>query len=206
MGTFPTGARGRSRVDPRNPVAAAVCDRCSTKYNHTDLAWQFEYAGVQLQNKRILVCPRCMDIPNPQLLSYNPGADPLPIRDPRPRLEFEGYPPEIVVTTNAFTVGRLLVDSHGAAIIDENGNAIGVGPASWGTLIGANPIRGRLSFTLPWSFGIWLNPTGGPVAPGWPGCVFYAPGTYYEAFGAASQPALTYFSTIAGLLIVLQSQ
>lgn len=176
------------------------------KYNRSDLAWQFEYAGVQLQNKRILVCNRCMDVPNPQLLSYSPGADPLPIRDPRPRLVDEGFSPVVIVTTNAFTVGKLLTDSHGNLILDGDGNAIGVGPATWGTLIGANAARETLNFTLPAAFGLWLNPNGGPCAPGWPGSVFYAPGTYYEAFGAASQPAMNYFTTVAGLLIVVQSQ
>lgn len=206
MGTYPTGAKGRARVDPRSPVAYAICDKCGFQYSRTDLTFQFEYAGVQLRNTRFLRCQTCLDIPNAQLLSYSPGPDPLPVIDPRPRLNFEGYPPVIVVTTNAFTVGKLLVDSHGNLIIDEAGNAFGVGPSTWGTLIGANAARETLNFTLPSSFGLWLNPNGGPVAPGWPGAVFYAPGTYYEAFGAASQPAMNYFTTVAGLLVVVQSQ
>ena len=49
-------SHGRARVDPQNPEAFAVCDRCGFRRNHADLEWQHQYAGNQLVNRRILVC------------------------------------------------------------------------------------------------------------------------------------------------------
>ena len=60
-----------------------------------DLAWQFQYQGSGLINLRILVCPVCIDEPNPQLLSPRLPADPLPVANPRPEpyAVEEGGPP-----------------------------------------------------------------------------------------------------------------
>jgi hypothetical protein len=76
---------GRAAVSPTSPQAHAVCDRCGFRYLHRDLAWQYDWAGVQLLNKRILVCDTCLDIPQPngQKTIIIP-PDPLPIMDPRP--------------------------------------------------------------------------------------------------------------------------
>jgi hypothetical protein len=76
---------GRGKVSQTNPQALAVCDRCGFTYNHVDLAWQYDWAGIQLQNKRILVCDTCLDIPQPngQKTIIIP-PDPLPIMNPRP--------------------------------------------------------------------------------------------------------------------------
>lgn len=205
MGHFPTGAKGRARVDPRNPDAYAICDRCGFQTNRSQLTWEMQFAGVMLQNKRFLVCHGCLDIPNPQLLSYNPGADPLPIRDPRPRIDFEGFAP-IVIYTKAGLTPRVIVDGNGTPIVTSGGQMIGTSELVSRILIAANPERQRLSFMLPAAFGIWLNPTGGSAFPGASGASFYAAGSAYEAFDAASQPAMTYYTTIAGLLIVVESQ
>jgi hypothetical protein len=43
-----------------------------------------DWAGVQLINKRILVCPKCLDKPQQQLRAIVLPADPVPIRNPRP--------------------------------------------------------------------------------------------------------------------------
>jgi hypothetical protein len=80
-------ARGRVRISARNPRAAATCDRCGCRYNHSDLRWQHQWGGSTLQNLRILVCDRCLDVPNPQLRVFIMPPDPLPIRDPRPELD-----------------------------------------------------------------------------------------------------------------------
>ena len=71
-------------VDAGNPRARAVCDRCSFVYNHHQLRWQFQYAGPQLKNLRILVCESCYDLPNEQLRTIILPSDPVPISDPRP--------------------------------------------------------------------------------------------------------------------------
>lgn len=75
---------GRAQVNPSAPAAWGTCDRCSFIYLHSDLAWQWDYAGAGLINKRILVCRTCMDVPQPQLLSRILPPDPVPIQNPRP--------------------------------------------------------------------------------------------------------------------------
>lgn len=74
---------GRARTNPRSPSAFAVCDRCSFWFNRVDLQWQYDWAGASLVNKRILVCRRCLDIPQEQLRAIVVPADPVPIEQPR---------------------------------------------------------------------------------------------------------------------------
>lgn len=74
---------GRARTSSRSPQAFAVCDRCGMWYNHTNLNWQFDWAGASLINKRILVCRDCTDVPQNQLRAIVIPADPLPVRNPR---------------------------------------------------------------------------------------------------------------------------
>ena len=74
---------GRARVSSKNPQALAVCDRCSMWYNHSDLAWQYDWGGASLINKRILVCQPCNDIPQNQLRAIVLPADPVPVMNPR---------------------------------------------------------------------------------------------------------------------------
>jgi hypothetical protein len=75
---------GRAQVDPQYPSAFAVCDSCGFLYNHKDLQWQFEYAGLNLQNMRMLKCQRCLDIPQIQLQPVILPADPPPVINARP--------------------------------------------------------------------------------------------------------------------------
>lgn len=75
--------QGRARVSSRSPRAAGQCDRCGFLYSHSDLRWQFDYAGAGLINKRMLVCRRCEDMPQNQLRSFVIPADPMPIQNPR---------------------------------------------------------------------------------------------------------------------------
>ena len=79
---------GRARTSLSNPQAHAICDRCGFRYNHVDLAWQMDWAGPGVINKRLLVCPRCNDVPQEQLRSIVLPADPTPILNPRPQ-DFE---------------------------------------------------------------------------------------------------------------------
>ena len=53
--------KGRAEVDPDNPRAFGMCDRCKFQYNLYMLTWQYRYAGPKLLRKNILVCPTCLD-------------------------------------------------------------------------------------------------------------------------------------------------
>lgn len=205
MGSYPSGANGRANVDPRNPAAFGVCDRDGFRYNRNELVWQFEWSGNQLRNKRILVCKRCLDIPNPQLRSYSPPPDPIPIDNPRPDLSYMGLAPTIVYTIAGTTVVPVL-DGYGNPVLDGYGNWISSGQGLWGVLLPPGTGRSLVNFDLPASFGLWINPTGGVCSPGAPNCTFYAANTYFEEFGAVCDLGITYFTTIAGLLVVVQSQ
>jgi len=77
---------GRARTSSTNPQAHAVCDRCSFRYNHVDLRWQFDWRGAMIQNTRLLVCNSCYDEPQPQLRAIIVPADPVPISNPRVEL------------------------------------------------------------------------------------------------------------------------
>jgi hypothetical protein len=74
----------RVQVSARSPRAAGVCDRCGIPTNHYKLRWQFDWAGLRLQNLRVLVCDRCYDVPQRQLGAKILGPDPVPIFNARP--------------------------------------------------------------------------------------------------------------------------
>lgn len=70
-------------VNPQDPVAFSQCDRCSFWYNRTELSWQSQWAGQQLFNIQILVCDRCLDVPNEQLRTIILPPDPPPVLNAR---------------------------------------------------------------------------------------------------------------------------
>lgn len=74
---------GRAKVSTKNPEAFAICDNCGFQYNHSELRWQFQWAGNKLVNLRQLVCRRCNDLPQNQLRAIVLPADPMPIMNPR---------------------------------------------------------------------------------------------------------------------------
>ena len=74
---------GRAKVSSRNPRAFGICDRCGILYNHVNLQWQYDWAGANLINKRLLVCDDCNDVPQTQLRAIVVPADPTPILNPR---------------------------------------------------------------------------------------------------------------------------
>jgi len=74
---------GRARINARSPQAAAICDRCGFAYNHTDLRMQMDWRGASLANLKIMVCPKCYDVPQQQLRAIVVPADPIPIQNPR---------------------------------------------------------------------------------------------------------------------------
>src|SRR6516164_2688960 len=75
---------GKAEIDPSNPKALAVCDRCGHMWNHYRLRWQYDWRGTKLQNLRFLVCPDCYDEyqQNGQRTIILP-ADPVPIMNAR---------------------------------------------------------------------------------------------------------------------------
>ena len=178
MGSYPSGANGMASVDPRNPQAWGICDRDGFRWNRRDLRWQFQWQGASIQNQRILVCPRCYDELQEQLRSYSPPADPIPVRDPRPDLSIEGNGPTVITTV----------------------------AGSSQTLVGADPNRTILQMTVGPPFGIFINPTGGAAAPNDPDTDFYAPGSALQLLGTDAQSAVSYFTTIAGVTLVVQTQ
>jgi len=77
---------GRAEVNPDNPHAFGVCDRCGFWYNLKDLVWQYEYEGGSTPiNKHILVCTRtCLDNLNFQFALQILPPDPPPLYNTRP--------------------------------------------------------------------------------------------------------------------------
>ena len=75
---------GHAHVDTTNPSAWGVCDRCANWFLLRDLRWQFQFAGPNLQNIRLLVCERCYDTPQPQLKPRILPPDPVPVLNARP--------------------------------------------------------------------------------------------------------------------------
>lgn len=53
--------KGRAEVDPENPRAFGMCDRCRFQYNLYMLTWQYDWVGPRILRKNILVCPTCKD-------------------------------------------------------------------------------------------------------------------------------------------------
>lgn len=52
-------------------------------YNRVNLIFQFQWTGTALQNLWILVCRKCLDVPQEQLRAIQLPADPTPIWQPR---------------------------------------------------------------------------------------------------------------------------
>ncbi len=69
-----------ARVNARNPESFQQCDRCGFWRNASDLEWQYEWSGITLLNKQVLVCrDRCYDTPNENLRVIILPPDPPPV-------------------------------------------------------------------------------------------------------------------------------
>lgn len=90
---------GRARVSMRSPEAQGCCDRCYMNYSLRDLSWQIQWAGVKLQNLRLLVCKECLDAPQAQLKTIVIPPDPLPVLNPRPEQYSETVPSYLGIST-----------------------------------------------------------------------------------------------------------
>ncbi len=102
--------------------AWATCDGCGMIWNHPQLDWQREWAGLQIINKRTLVCPRCLDVPNEAIRTIILPPDPDPVLNARPEQYSvdEGLMP---LTTEPTRTG-----DPGSVIRDDKGKAIGIEP------------------------------------------------------------------------------
>ena len=75
----------RAETNSSSPRSWATCDRCGFVTNHYKLSWQFEWAGTQLINQKILVCEGgCLDQPNRQLGTIILPPDPTAVVNARP--------------------------------------------------------------------------------------------------------------------------
>ena len=75
---------GKANVDPEQPAAFAVCDRCARWWNHRSLRFQYDWRGNRLMSLWILVCEECYDLPQPQLRPKPVPPDPTPVIYARP--------------------------------------------------------------------------------------------------------------------------
>jgi hypothetical protein len=145
-------AHGRAAINPQSPRALGVCDRCGALYNHHELQPQYQWAGPQLQNLRILVCRDCLDVPQMQLRTVILPADPLPIDNPRPENYVADNNPISPIGQNAdprlpagSNIGTLIGCGGTYAAFDSNANkpsafsaALTVSVSSYGNWVGKN--------------------------------------------------------------------
>ena len=112
---------GRARVSSRSPTAHAICDRCSFRYQHSDLRFQYQWSGVKLQNLRLLVCRRCYDSPQPALKTIVIPPDPMPVLNARPE-QYAVTVPNFVATESATFDGADITTEGGDDLIWEIGD------------------------------------------------------------------------------------
>ena len=146
---------GRARTSSKNPQAFGVCDRCGMWYNHVDLAWQFDWGGASLINKRILVCKPCNDIPQNQLRAIVLPADPVPIMNPRTEPYASDETDYTVTSLNATTNAATGLPVYNPTyLVDENGNNVTtqpIGPPNGLTQAAIMPVQNGITYgvTLP---------------------------------------------------------
>lgn len=116
--TGPWHPTGRARVSARSPEAQGCCDRCYKNFSLRDLRWQFQWAGNQLQNLRLLVCRECLDKPQPQLKSIIIPADPVPLQNTRPEA-YDSTVPSYIAEESSTLQGDDLTTENGEPLIWE---------------------------------------------------------------------------------------
>jgi hypothetical protein len=121
--------------------AWSTCDGCGFIWNHPNLNWQREWAGFNIINKRTLVCPRCLDVPNETLraLVLPPDPDPVIFARPEQYAVDEGLlatftAPGAPVASGA-PGGILTVTAIGSGEVSTGAQLAGAGVAA-GTVIG----------------------------------------------------------------------
>jgi hypothetical protein len=122
----------RARTNATAPEAWATSDRNGMINNQRDLLWQYDWAGTQLINKRILVSRDEYDEPQRQLGTIILPPDPVSIPNARPEpyaideywmFEFEGVNASILEMEGSEAALTL---EYG--IYDNDGNYPAAGP------------------------------------------------------------------------------
>lgn len=99
----------RAATDPSAPEAWATDDRSGFIGQKANLRWQYEWAGLKLINKRILVFEDEYDQPQRQLGTIVLPPDPLPVMNARP----ENYSIDEQPVSTRYTMdGRIRVVSY----------------------------------------------------------------------------------------------
>ncbi len=75
---------GRAEVNPDNPRAFAICQRCGFITNLYKLSWQWQWQAFTLYNTGLLVCNECYDKPSEFLKTLVLPPDPPPLYNVRP--------------------------------------------------------------------------------------------------------------------------
>ncbi|WP_376956394.1 hypothetical protein ABNQ39_00190 (plasmid) [Azospirillum sp. A26] len=101
-------ARRRIHVSPRNPRAAAQCDRCCRIFFHDQLVKEMAYRGDRTVWNGLMVCRHCLDAPQPQDRRRQPGRDPIPVQNPR----FQDQESNLLITQS----GDVLTTDGGDAL------------------------------------------------------------------------------------------
>lgn len=117
----PHGRAATSRTFPR---AHAVCDRCGGTFNHDQLSWQFQWMGPKLQKINILVCSRCLDVPQEQLRTIVLPADPVPIQNPRPEQYSVEVPNFVATAASSAVIGVNQLSARNDLITQSGDNLI----------------------------------------------------------------------------------
>jgi hypothetical protein len=99
-------------TDPWKPQYTGFCERCGFKWYFSNLQFQFEYYGNSLQSKNILVCPRCLDVPQENVRPVIIGPDSLPPK-PRPAPNFYQQQEQGVGLTGPSTVQLQVLGDEG---------------------------------------------------------------------------------------------
>lgn len=98
----------RASVNPTAPRAWRTSDRNGMVGTHAKMVWQYDWAGLELINKRILIHPDELDKPQRQLGTLILPPDPVPIMNARP----EQYAiDEQPVSTRATVDGKVRIVS-----------------------------------------------------------------------------------------------
>jgi hypothetical protein len=92
---MPWRPHGRASFSPRDSRPAAICDKCGFMFNLDDLANEVEYAGRRIVKSGFMVCEKCDDELNPQVIPRSLPPDPVPIRNPRPQNADMGPEPPV---------------------------------------------------------------------------------------------------------------
>jgi len=125
------------KTNPHNPTGLATCDMCGLDCNGGNLRKYITYVGSpmpdystpqkymqsgdpmgsgQLQWNGLMVCPRCLDKPNPQSAYKAPLGDPFRSDGDRPMRSLTSYGNYVLSTE---TTGKILFLEDGSEPIAE---------------------------------------------------------------------------------------